>query len=353
MIHTRELAFSVYRHYLEVYPQAKHYYGCVANYGLVQLAELYGADSEAEALCKTVLARFPEQIDHPHYNFQSYRVGGIAKARAVWRGISPDEDQIREYAEELMTCPHTRSGLVAHPNPNYVDRTWIDIATAATPFLLFAGLHFGNSIWVDDAVKQTLGMYDLFMDTRCGLLHQCVNFRGEGIISDDHWSRGNGWGIFPLSVLCEFLPEDHPELPRCREYLQKHCAALLPHQSENGFWRQEITVTQLHGVPSPEESSGTALILAAMATGIRLGILDETVYRSVLEKGLRGLCRFAISADDATHLSCPGCLHPMDGSMFGYLAHMVRKPAYPDEPHGAGPIIIALCEAYRSGITQL
>ena len=37
-----ELAFAVYRHYRSVYPELKHYYGIVANYGLVQLAEIAG-----------------------------------------------------------------------------------------------------------------------------------------------------------------------------------------------------------------------------------------------------------------------------------------------------------------------
>ena len=39
------------------------------------------------------------------------------------------------------------------------------MATAVTPFLLFAGLHFNEKKYIDEAVFQTLGMYDILMTT--------------------------------------------------------------------------------------------------------------------------------------------------------------------------------------------
>ncbi len=347
---TIELALKLYQHYREVYPQVKHYYGCVANYGLVELAELFGEGSPADALCREVLATFPDKVDHPHYNFASYRVGGIAKARGVYDGRSNEEDQLREYAEELMTCPRNKNGIISHPREGCSEKTWIDIATAATPFLLFAGLYFKEEKYIDEAVKQTLDMYELYLDPDNGLLHQAYGFVAPGVMSTDHWSRGNGWGIFPLAVLCEFLPKEHPAYEKCCDTLRAHCTALLPFRSENGMWRQEITLVELDGLDSYEETSGTGLILSAVAVGLRLGILDEAIFRPVLEEGVRGLCKVSVCDDFGTVHSCPGCLCPGDGTPRAYLSH---KPSTKDEPHGAGPVIIALAEAYRAGLTEL
>ncbi|MBQ8509961.1 MAG: glycoside hydrolase family 88 protein [Clostridia bacterium] len=340
---TLDLARKIYTHYrTAVNPQVNHYFGIIANYGLVRLAELGGADDIA--LAQEILSTFPDKVAHPHYNFPSYAVCGIAKARAVRDGISPDEEQIRIYADELMTAPRGENGIISMPSRP--DRIWIDVATAVTPFLLFAGLHFGETRYIDEAVHQTLAMYRIFLDPSCGLLHQSKNFCGEGKISEDHWSRGNGWGLLPLAELCANLPADHPRRQECIDAFRAHMLALLPYQSKNGMWRQEITVDS---PKSYEETSGTGLILYAMGMGLELNLLGER-FRTVFEAGIRGLCSISVREDGAIDNSCPGCLCPGDGSIDAYLHH---KLPFRDEPHGAGSVILALVQAHRLGMKDI
>ena len=220
-----KIAEKILSHYrAAVNPQMSHYYGIIASMGLVGMAE---ADNKYLPLLHEVLDAFPDSIRHPRYNFPSYRVGGIAKARAIYDGFIKDRDaELLTYAEELMTAKRSQDGIISMPYDGGEKKIWIDVATAATPFLLFAGLHFDEKKYINEAVFQTLGMYDIFLDESCGLLHQSRGFCGENRISEDHWSRGNGWGIYPLSILCEFLPDDHPEKPRCREYFMSHMNAL-------------------------------------------------------------------------------------------------------------------------------
>ncbi len=345
-----ELASELYKHYRSVYPMVNHYPGIVANFGLVQLAEIAGPDSEEAALAKEVLATFPDKVTHPKYNFPSYAICGNAKARALWDDLWTDPDPVRIYADEMMTAQRDAGGIIGAPVPKPAQRVWIDCATAVTPYLLYSGMYFKEPRYTDEAAKQTLLMFDLFRDPENGLLHQSRDFCGEGKISEDHWSRGNGWGMLPLAELCEFLPADHPERPRCEKYLKDFAKALLPYQSENGMWRQEITVVELDGLKSYEETSGTSMILYGIGIGMRLGILDKETYMPVMLAGLKGLRRISINDDYSTNNTCPGCLCPGDGTIRAYLSH---KQPFRDEPHGAGPLILALAEAHRCGIVNV
>ncbi|MBE6612324.1 MAG: glucuronyl hydrolase [Ruminococcaceae bacterium] len=348
---TTDLALKVNAHYREVKAEnPSAYYTVIANYGMVLLAEVCGEGSAADTFIRALLKKYPDEVTHGRYNFPSYSISGIAKARALYRGMNDDLDQVIEFANEMMTASRDKNGIMSMPREGRHEQVWIDVAIAATPYLLFAGLATGNKAWIDEAVKQTLDMYDLFRDDACGLLHQSRDFCGEGKISEDHWSRGNGWGIAPLADLCEFLPDDHPEKARCKQYLKAHVDALLPYQSENGMWRQEITVVELDGLDSYEETSGTGLIAYAIGVGIRSGVLDRETYQPVFERALSGICKVSIREDYSVYNSCPGCLCPGDGTIRAYLSH---KPTHKDENHGAGPVIMALAEAAKLGIADV
>nr|MBQ4320327.1 glycoside hydrolase family 88 protein [Clostridia bacterium] len=351
---TLDLALNIFKHYAEIRKnEPSSYYTCVANFGLVELAEICGEGSEPYTMARELLKKYPDNVLHAKtYNFPSYRVSGIAKAKAAYLDINDDLDQIREYADEIMTARRDNDGIMSYPRgEENGQKVWIDVATAVTPFLIWAGLKLGEPKYIDEAANQTLKMYDLFMDDSCGLLHQARDFRVPGKISEDHWSRGNGWGIFPLAVLCQYLPDGHPEKQRCFDYLKAHALALIPYQSDNGMWRQEITVTEYEGVESYEETSGTGLIMHALSAGMLCGALECETFMPVFEKALGGLQKISIVKEDFGILnSCPGCLCPGDGSIRAYVHH---KPTFKDEPHGAGPVIMALAAAHRLGITEI
>ena len=115
------------------------------------------------------------------------------------------------------------------------------------------------------------------------------------------------------------------------------------------MWRQEITVEQYQGLDSYEETSGTGLILYAMGVGVRTGVLDQKKYLPVFRRGIEGLKKVSIGENFETCHSCPACRCPEDGSIHAYLS---QAPSYVDEPHGAGPVIMALAEAHRCGLTD-
>ena len=147
-----ERAKSIFAHYLTVNPQSNHYYGLIALYGMVNLCEASG-DTDSVELTKRMLDAFPDRVEHPRYNFPSYRVGGIAKARVVYTGLLSGDEyerQLAEYADELMSARRSHDGILSMPHGDNPDKVWIDVATAATPFLLFSGLKLGRGEYIDE-----------------------------------------------------------------------------------------------------------------------------------------------------------------------------------------------------------
>jgi unsaturated rhamnogalacturonyl hydrolase len=350
---TLELARRLYDTYESV-EQIRHYFGLLAVHALVQVAEVGG---ESIDRCRWILSLFPERIDHPKneppyygYNFPSYYIGGIPAAYSLMRGLMPEKrEQVRTYADEIMNAPRDPAGILKHPRRPAEDRIWIDVAMAVTPYLLFAGRSFDEQRYIDEAVFQTIRMYDAFRNPENGLLHQCRGFIAPGRLSEDHWSRGNGWGYIALTELLRFLPEDSPHRETVEAYFVDHSKAFLPYQSRRGMWRQEIPLDL-----SYEETSGTGLILYGFGAGLRAGLLDEATFRPAFERGVRGLIDVAVNPDFSINNSCPPCICPGEGDEKGTVqAYVTLRLPYRNEHHGFGPVMLALLEAHRNGIPEI
>ena len=336
-----QLSKDVFAHYEATYPVIKHYYGILSMLGALKTAEVTGDTAYIEKIVG-MLKKFPEGIEHPRYNFPSYLIGGNARAYALFKGYMTDDRTkalVREYAEEFMTAPRDRDGVLKSPFVNPRELIWIDVATAVTPYLLYAGLALNEPAWIDEAIFQTLKMYDIFLDPANGLLHQTKGEIAQGVITEDHWGRGNGWGYFPLAELVQYLPQDHPEYLRVCDYFGRHSFALLKYQTRRGLWCQEIT-----DLNSYEEASGTGLILYGYGVGLRMKMLNLG-FKEPFEEGIEGMCRWFITEDKCIKNVCPGCRTPGRDRLKGTLRAYTQHMPVTDDQHGFGPIQLALAEA--------
>lgn len=351
IINTLELTGKLLERYEKMHARVAAYPGLLAYYALVQ-AGIEGNNEEYLNKAMTYLGQYPDHYDHPIYNFESYRAGGLGKALLVYKNYMPEHAEVlREYAEITMKAPTTPEGYMCAPRDEIKRRTWIDIVMPTTPFMLFAGLTFNEEKYIDFGADQCFKLYELFLDRTCGLLHQAIGFMPDPErMSADHWGRGNGWGLVGLAALVEYLPADSKHRPKAEKYLKDMMAALLPHQTARGLWRQELIEPLAW-----EECSGTGLILYAMSIGMRMGLLDPAVYKEPFEKGIAGLAACCLDEQFATHRSCPGCLYPscpgvQPGSVQAYIT---GKLPTKDEPHSYGCIMLAMVEAHKQGITEV
>ncbi|MAX26362.1 MAG: hypothetical protein CMJ19_17865 [Phycisphaeraceae bacterium] len=338
-----ETSVKLFDHYKSV-ANVYHYYGVLAIFGLCRTAVESG-DEALKAKCVKELERFPDLIEkHSAYNFPSYRIGGIARAYALFSGLMTDEKTkkyVDHYADEMLVAQRDPQGIMSHPYLATSNRIWIDCAMAITPYLLFAGLNLGNQEYIDEGINQTLLMYDAFRNEKTGLLHQSRGFNGPDKFSTDYWGRGQGWGIIALTELMQCLPKEHPKYETCKQYFVDHCKAMLPHQSERGLWRQHLVLEE--APDSWEESSGTGLIAYAYGVGVEQGILGEE-YKASFDKALDGMIKYCINDDGSTELCCPGCLCPGDGTPKAYVT---EKAPVKDDPHSFGPLMLSLVQADR------
>lgn len=345
------LAIRLYDHYESIVPQVKHYYGLLTIYALCRIADRMNDPALIER-CRVILRRFPRQIEHGHYNFPSYSIGGIPRAFMLMRGCMTGDatrQYVQEYAEEMMTAARDPRGIMSNPHRPSENLIWIDVAMAVTPYLLFAGIAFDQPRYIDEAAKQAFLMYGEFLNPANGLLHQSKNFNGLGRYSEDHWGRGNGWGLIALTELVQYLPDNSPHRAKAERLFIDHCRALLPHQSARGLWRQEVPLAS-----SWEESSCTGLILYGYGVGLRRGLLAPGDYRPAFERGIAGLVAHCVNEDASTELCCPGCLCPGEGDRKGTVAAYVEdKQPVKDDGHSFAPIMLALDEAERAGMTEL
>jgi len=227
------------------------------------------------------------------------------------------------------------------------EQYWIDKLFGTVPFLLFSGLLLGDNSYLDEACAQIKGMVDVFRNPQNGLYHQCYGFTGPGRpglgkITEDHWSRGNGWGLIALTEMANYLPQTHARRKEMEKIFTDHVVACLKFQDKNGLWHQEMTRTD-----SFVETSGSGFILYALGVALEKKLLAQKETEKLLQ-GLRGMASY-IGMDSSMHNTCEGGCCPGKGMIADYMA----KPHPMNDPHGFGPVSLAFSQAYNLGIKSI
>ena len=338
-ISTEKIAETVFRQHRASAP-FEHYAGIVTLHGLVNLAKNTGRTDLREVARELLKPFIGGQITRVGGIFDKlYRGGGNDSALLVKYGMATDDAlpalivKADELIQEHPRDAHGLFGKIGEP-----EKIWIDTAFAVCPFLAMVGNLAGRQDCIDEAVRQMRGFSEMLVDRRNGLYHQCMNFQGPGSVSEDHWSRGNGWASLALAELTMELP-DNGEILHLYTDLMEACVKV---QDEDGLWHQEMTRPDSYA-----ETSGTGLILYAMGRGLERGVLPES-YRAVFLKGLRGLLGY-IALDGSVYHACRSCLSPGLARMEDY----VNWPWIRNDIHSFGPPVLAFGQALRLGVAEI
>lgn len=341
---TLTLALAAFHKHLEVHGDFNHYAGIVSLHGMTRLATSTGDERLIEEARRQLMPYVLGERDF-YANFPNYLCGGNATAWMFYKGLLPEaETAVRKYADEILhDAARTPEGILTHPRLPGENVIWIDVAFAVTPFLLFAGLAMGEEAYIEEAFQQTHKMVEVFRDPENGLLHQSLNMRGPGHRSEDHWSRGNGWGALAMAELAAYLPAEHPHKEEAVAMYLNHIRACAAFPDKEGLWHQEMTDHD----HSYAETSGTGLMLYALGLGIEAGIVADD-ERERFTHGLKGLLGY-ISEDTDIYHTCRGCLCPGQGTIIEYRA----TPPVRNDVHAFGPVVLAMGQGHQLGITQL
>ena len=301
-------------------------------------------DASDMALARDLIAGFADGrvIPDPGNSFLSYDYGGSGAALLAWKGDGAMAPQVLEGAAVSWEKQLRNAAGVMIPKYYSLEKDpiFVDIAFAVTPFFLYSGLLAKDSRYVDFSVDEAMKVYYTLRDSATGLMHQGrgVMALPKGVISEDNWSRGNGWMSMAFTALMRDLPKGHPrrrEVVRAARDFYLSCIAA---QDSDCLWHQEMSDHS-----SFVEISGSALLLAGVGAAIETGVLPRK-YLPRFEAGLKSLLGY-VDADGSVGHVCMSNLTPGDGSKEA----LKLRHYYFNEPHGFGPVVFALGEAVRLG----
>jgi rhamnogalacturonyl hydrolase YesR len=98
------------------------------------------------------------------------------------------------------------------------------------------------------------------------------------------WGRGNGFAAFGLMEALTYLPAEWSDRASVLKSYQALMKGLVAQQAPDGMWRQVVDEPG-----SYREFTVTAMVVTAMARGVRLGWIDASEFRPVVDRAWRGL----------------------------------------------------------------
>ena len=322
----------------------RDYKGSVYLQSLAEYA-LASGDAGFRRQIDSLLDRFAAGGLRGYGSFISYEPGGTAMALMARSSGNPAYRSAASEAAARMweRQPRNADGIMVPPWGDMQARNslFADIALAVTPYLLYTGRCENNPAYIDYAAQLALKIYDDLEDPSTGLIHQAraCNNLAPGQISEDCWSRGNGWFSLAMVSLLRDLPASHPDYPRVRSVAKRFFTSVLAFQDEAGLWHQEMTWPD-----SYPEISGTGLLLYGIGAAIEAKVLPAKHRRDFL-RGLQGMMRY-IDAEGNVGNTCSGCLAYRNATKADYASHAY----YGNEPHAFGPVVLACSQALRLGI---
>jgi rhamnogalacturonyl hydrolase YesR len=152
---------------------------------------------------------------------------------------------------------------------------WTDDMFMAAAVLARSGARPGHERDLDTIVGM-LTQYAARLQRLDGLFNHALNGPAA-------WGRGNGFAALGLIETLTVLPAAHPARPKILDIYRRHMAAVRAQQAPDGAWREVIDEPGAY-----REESATAMLMTAMARGVRLGWLDGS-YRAVIDRAWKAL----------------------------------------------------------------
>ena len=194
-------------------------------------------------------------------------------------------------------------------------------------FLGRLGRLTGETRHYEAALDQVEAFFAALWDPHVRLLSH-IALPGTEYRSGIFWCRGNGWVAMGLADLLENLPADHPRRPVLLRHYRELVYGLNRWQTKSGLWRHVLDRED-----SEPETSGSAMIVYAIAKGVNQGWLDP-LFRVTVIAGWAGL---KSQMDDAGNID--GGVGSVGVSVAP--AYLVRVPVEKNDLRGPGPVLLA------------
>lgn len=257
---------------------------------------------------------------------------------------------------QLSTMPRTPEGNFWH-KLIYPNQVWLDGIYMALPFYMEYEKRFDAQKDCLDICRQIANVEIRMRDPKTGLYYHGYDASRKMYWADpdtgcspNFWLRAEGWFIRGLVDVLEIM-KDLPmqaESVHLQHMLLDLAKALSKYQDPSGLWYQLIALPELEG--NYLETSGTALISAALLKAVRLGFLPES-FRAVGEKAFNGIVdrRLTKNADGTPCVTGICLVGGLGGEQHrdGSAAYYLSEPVVQNDAKGVGPLLLAYTEMLR------
>ena len=257
---------------------------------------------------------------------------------------------------QLSTMPRTPEGNFWH-KLIYPNQVWLDGIYMALPFYMEYEKRFDAQKDCEDICRQIANVEIRMRDPKTGLYYHGYDASRKMYWADpdtgcspNFWLRAEGWFILGLVDVLEIM-KDLPmgaESVHLQHMLLDLAKALSKYQDPSGLWYQLIALPELAG--NYLETSGTALISAALLKAVRLGFLPES-FRAVGEKAFYGIVdhRLTKNADGTPCVTGICLVGGLGGDQHrdGSAAYYLSEPVVQNDAKGVGPLLLAYTEMLR------
>jgi unsaturated rhamnogalacturonyl hydrolase len=199
---------------------------------------------------------------------------------------SPFVEQIIDRFNHIISHPANSS--LCFSERNKARWCWCDALFMSPPAWFKLSAITGDSVYADFADKEYWKSVDFLFDTHESLFYRDSRYfsRREKSGEKIFWSRGNGWVCAGLAAIVDALPATDQRHDRYVGLFHRMAARLAVLQSKSGYWPVSLLAGASYRSP---ETSGTALIAAAMAWGVSRGYLPRENYGPVIYKAWNAL----------------------------------------------------------------
>lgn len=334
--------------------------GCMIT-GILELYEITGEARYLDFADRFLSGFVEEDGSIRTYDVEEYSLDNVnpAKNLITMYGLTGKEKYrkaIELVRSQLSTMPRTPEGNFWH-KLIYPNQVWLDGIYMALPFYMEYEKRFDAQKDCQDICQQIANVEIRMRDPETGLYYHGYDASRKMYWADpdsgcspNFWLRAEGWFILGLVDVLEIM-KDLPmqaESVHLQHMLLDLANALSKYQDPSGLWYQLIALPELEG--NYLETSGTALISAALLKAVRLGFLPES-FRAVGEKAFYGIVdhRLTKNADGTPCVTGICLVAGLGGEQHrdGSVAYYLSEPVVQNDAKGVGPLLLAYTEMLR------
>lgn len=334
--------------------------GCMIT-GILELYEITGEARFLDFADRFLSGFVEEDGSIRTYDPEEYSLDNVNPAKNLFTmydltGKEKYRKAIELVRSQLSTMPRTPEGNFWH-KLIYPNQVWLDGIYMALPFYMEYEKRFDAQKDCQDICQQIANVEIRMRDPETGLYYHGYDASRKMYWADpdsgcspNFWLRAEGWFILGLVDVLEIMKDlsMQAESVHLQHMLLDLAKALSKYQDPSGLWYQLIALPELEG--NYLETSGTALISAALLKAVRLGFLPES-FRAVGEKAFYGIVdhRLTKNADGTPCVTGICLVAGLGGEQHrdGSVAYYLSEPVVQNDAKGVGPLLLAYTEMLR------